>query len=288
MHKYLNLSEYLKNEFGERIQKLPVDGGFSCPNRINEKTGCLFCSDKGSGEFTEYRDSITEQIEIQKKLYLAGKEANKFIAYFQNFSNTYGSINELRNKYDEALSCNGIVGLAIATRPDCINDDVLTLLYEYSKKTFIWIELGFQTSNENTVELINRGYHNKVFDDCVKKLNEIEMKTVVHIIFGLPYESEKDYINTVKYIQEKNIWGIKFHSLYIQYNSPMFEYYKQHTFHIITMDEYTDSVAESIKILNNKLVIHRLTGDCKKDLLYEPKWSLDKLSVISQINKKLK
>lgn len=288
MQKYLNLSEYVKNEFGEKIQKLPIDGDFLCPNRVNGKTGCIFCSDKGSGEFTEGGNSITEQLEIQKKLYSKNKEVNKFIAYFQSFSNTYGSIQELRNKYDEALSCDGIVGLAIATRPDCINDDVLMLLDEYNRKIFMWIELGFQTSNENTAELINRGYQNAVFDDCVKRLNKIGMKTVVHVIFGLPYESEKDYISTIKYICDKKLWGIKFHSLYIQYDSPIYEYYKQHIFHIITKDEYTDSVAESIRILDNKLVIHRLTGDCKKDLLYEPKWSLDKLSVISQINKKLK
>jgi hypothetical protein len=213
---------------------------------------------------------------------------NKFIAYFQSFSNTYGNVDELRRKYDEALSCEGIVGLAIATRPDCINDDVLILLDEYNRKIFMWIELGFQTSNENSTKLINRGYINIIFDDCVKKLNGIGMKTVVHVIFGLPYESGKDFINTIKYICDKNLWGIKFHSLYIQYNSPMYEYYKQYPFHIISKDEYTDSVAESIRILDNKLIIHRLTGDCKKDLLYEPKWSLDKLSVISQINKKLR
>jgi hypothetical protein len=287
MHKYLNLSEYLVNEFGEKIQKLPIDGGFLCPNRVNGNTGCLFCSDKGSGEFTEGGKSITEQIEIQKRLY-SDKKAGKYIAYFQNFSNTYGNVDELKRKYDEALSSEGIVGLAIATRPDCINDDVLTLLDEYNRKTCIWIELGFQTSNETTAKLVNRGYANIVFDECIHKLNEISMKTVVHVIFGLPSESEKDYIETIKYLRDRKLWGIKFHSLYIQYDTPLYEYYKCHPFHIITKDEYTDAVAESIRILDNKLVIHRLTGDCKKDLLYEPKWSLDKLSVISQLNKKLK
>lgn len=290
MQSYPTLNQYLRTEFNKKMIKLPIDGGFSCPNRENGKKGCIFCSEKASGEFTYSDISIKDQITSQIKRY---KDINKtddqtgYIAYFQNFSNTYDTPKVLKEKYDEALSNENIKGIAIATRPDCINDDILELLKYYNDITHLWIELGFQTSNENTARFINRGYDNITFSECVKKLNKNEIKSVVHVIFGLPNEKYEDYISTIKYIKKRNIWGIKIHSLYIQKNTLLFYNYLNEPFHIITFEEYTDAVSEAIKILDNQVVIHRLTGDCPKLELFEPKWSLDKLKVISTINKKL-
>lgn len=290
MQSYPTLNQYLRTEFNKKMIKLPIDGGFSCPNRENGKKGCIFCSEKASGEFTYSDISIKDQITTQIKRY---KDINKtddqtgYIAYFQNFSNTYDTPKVLKEKYDEALSNENIKGIAIATRPDCINGDILELLKYYNDITHLWIELGFQTSNENTARFINRGYDNITFSECVKKLNKNEIKSVVHVIFGLPNEKYEDYISTIKYIKKRNIWGIKIHSLYIQKNTLLFYNYLNEPFHIITFEEYTDAVSEAIKILDNQVVIHRLTGDCPKLELFEPKWSLDKLKVISTINKKL-
>ncbi|NLV34702.1 MAG: TIGR01212 family radical SAM protein, partial [Clostridiaceae bacterium] len=225
MQSYPTLNQYLRTEFNKKMIKLPIDGGFSCPNRENGNKGCIFCSEKASGEFTYSDISIKDQITSQIKRY---KDINKtddqtgYIAYFQNFSNTYDTPKVLKEKYDEALSNENIKGIAIATRPDCINDDILELLKYYNDITHLWIELGFQTSNENTARFINRGYDNITFSECVKKLNKNEIKSVVHVIFGLPNEKYEDYISTIKYIKKRNIWGIKIHSLYIQKNTLLF------------------------------------------------------------------
>lgn len=290
MQAYPILSEYLIKTFNKKIVKLPIDGGFTCPNRINNKKGCLFCSDTGSGEFTYKGYSISDQIELQKKRLENKKIYNRdisYIAYFQNFTNTYDSVENLRYKYTQALSCKDIVGLAIATRPDCINNEILELLKEINNLTHLWIELGLQSSNENTAELIERGYNNQVFELCVNNLHLNSIKTVAHIIFGLPNETKKDYYKTVYYVKSLGMWGIKIHSLYIQKSTRLYDYYFKNPFHILSRNEYTEAASESIKILDNQLIIHRLTGDCEKSLLFEPKWSLDKLKVISEINRKL-
>ncbi|HOD92715.1 MAG TPA: TIGR01212 family radical SAM protein [Clostridia bacterium] len=290
MQSYPTISEYLRKTFNKKIVKLPVDGGFTCPNRINGNTGCLFCSEKASGEFTFSDLSIKEQLIRQMARYKSINKSNEntgYIAYFQNFSNTYASSDILSKKYDEALSVEQIEGIAIATRPDCIDYKISELLEYYNKKTNLWIELGFQTANEKTSILINRGYSNKVLTECVEQLNKRSIKIVIHVIFGLPYEEYDDYIETIKFVKSLNVWGIKLHSLYIQKDTALHKYYENNPFHIITFNEYTDAVCEAIKILENKIVIHRLTGDCVKSELYEPKWSLDKLKVISTINRKL-
>lgn len=290
MQSYPTLSEYLKNTFSKKMVKLPIDGGFTCPNREKGNDGCLFCSEKGSGEFTFSNFSIEKQIELQKEKFIKSGKADKhtaFIAYFQNFTNTYDKVEILKYKYDQALTCENIYGLAIATRPDCISDEILELLEQLNKRTHLWIELGFQTSNQNTAELINRGYENNVFDRCIKKLNDLNIKTVAHVIFGFPYETLDDYMNTVKHVKNQNIWGIKIHCLYIQKDSRLFEFYCKQPFDIISMRQYTDAVCEALKILENRVIIHRLTGDCDRELLFEPKWSADKLKVISEINRKM-
>ncbi len=290
MQSYPTLSQYIKNTFNKKMIKLPIDGGFSCPNKENGKTGCIFCSKKASGEFAFAELSIKEQVLAQIKRYKSINKADDntgYIAYFQNFSNTYDEPEILRGKYNEALDVKNVEGLAIATRPDCINDEILNLLKYYNQITHLWIELGFQTSNENTARFINRGYENSVFNECIQKLHQCSIKVVVHVIFGLPYEMHEDYISTIKHIKSLKIWGIKIHSLYLQNDTLLKEIYEKENLHIITFEEYTDAVCEAIKILENNVVIHRITGDCQKSELFEPKWSLNKLKVISTVNSKL-
>lgn len=291
MRRFLSFNDYFKKEFGGKVVKLSLDAGCTCPNRdgkISTK-GCIFCSENGSGDFCGDRlDSINEQIISQKKLLSKKWKSNKFIAYFQNFTNTYGDINYLRKLYNEIIKHENIVGLAIATRADCIDNEVLELLESLNKKTFLWIELGMQTTNDNTLKLLNRGYNHAVFNNTAMKLKEKNIKFLTHIIFGLPYETRKDMENTMKYIINLHPWGVKFHSLYIQKNSPLYNYYLENPFQLIEKDEYIDIVTEAIRMLPPDIVIHRITGDPDKKQLFKPIWCADKLSVISSIDKTLK
>ncbi|WP_242491894.1 TIGR01212 family radical SAM protein [Miniphocaeibacter massiliensis] len=283
------LNDYFKDKYGKKILKLSINAGFSCPNRENGLNGCLFCSEAGSGEFGgNVKKSITEQIEEQIKFLSYKNKSDSYIAYFQSFTNTYDSIDNLKRKYFEALNHEKVIGLAIATRPDCINNSIINLLEEINEKYELWVELGFQTSNENTAKLIRRGYINEVFKNTVNKLNNSKIKTVAHLIFGLPYESEKDWLNSINYLANKNLWGIKFHSLYIQKNSDLYDFYLKNKFKIIDKEEYISIVSKALGLIPKEYVVHRVTGDADKTELFLPKWSADKLSVICSIQKKLK
>lgn len=269
--------------------KLSLDGGFSCPNRENGLNGCLFCSDEGSGEFGGSRKfSIEEQIVDQMDFLSHKNRSNKYIAYFQNFTNTYDTVENLRKKYYLALNHDKIIGLAIATRPDCIDDEIIDLLKEISGKYELWVELGFQTSNEKTANLIRRGYENKIFINAFKKLDKAGIKVVTHLIFGLPEENYNDWINSINFISKLNIWGIKFHNLFIQFDSDIYGYYLENKFKFISKDEYVNIVCEAIRLIPKNTIVHRLTGDGDKSKLFMPKWSMDKLSVISTIQRELK
>lgn len=289
MQKYKTLSVYLNEKFKDKILKLPVYGGFSCPNLKGNNKGCLFC-EEGTSDYAykdlNIEDQIIEQIKRLEKVKKAN-ENTKYLAYFQSYTNTYADVETLKEKYQEALKHEKVVGLVIATRPDCLDDQVIDLLKDINEKTFLWLELGFQTSNESTAKLINRGYDNLVFEKALKRLKENNIKVVTHVIFGLPFESKVDYFNTIKYLKKQEIWGIKIHSLYIEKDSKMQEYYYKNPFPIITFEDYVEAVAESLKIIGEDIVIHRLTGDCLKEKLFEPKWSGDKLKVLSSINKRL-
>lgn len=289
--RYNNLSSYFINKFGEKLVKLPLDAGLSCPNRdgkLSEK-GCLFCNEKGSGDFTSSKLlSIEEQIEEQKKLLSRKSKSGKYIAYFQNFTNTYADPIFLKKIYSKALNCEGIVGLAIATRPDCLDDEIITLLDEFNKKTFLWIELGLQTIHEKTAHLINRAYPLDVFENSFYKLKKKEIKTVIHLIVGLPYESKKEILESVDYVSKINPWGIKLHLLHILKDSPLNDFYMKNHFHLLSLEEYADIITQSISLLNPSIIIHRITGDGNKDNLIEPKWSLNKKMVLNTINKTLK
>lgn len=289
--KFYKLNNFLKENFKEKIYKVSLDGGFTCPNRdgkISNK-GCLFCSDKGSGEFAGDRcKTITAQIDEQIDFMKDKIGSSKVIAYFQNFTNTYGDVEYLRKIYYEALNHEKVIGIAIATRPDCLSDDVIDLLDEINKKYFLWVELGLQTANDNIGKIINRGYDTKVYIDSCKILNEKNIKFVTHMIVGLPNEEKKDLYDTIDLINSVKSWGIKIHLLYILKNSKLLNYYQQNPFKIYEKDEYENTVIELLERLSPSIVVHRLTGDAKKDELFEPLWSLNKRGILNSIEKKLK
>ena len=284
--RYNQFNTWSKNKFGERTLKICIDGGFSCPNRDGTKGcgGCTFCGERGSGENTK-RIDIATQVKAHLSSYKADR-ANKFIAYFQNFSNTYADLSTLRKKYDSALIDDRIVALAIATRPDCIDEDIVKLLSEYAKKYYVYVELGLQTSNEIVAQKFNRGYSNEQFVNAVKLLNKYNIDVVTHIMVGLPFEEKSDILNTVNFINSLNIMGVKIHSTYIIKNTALEELYNSGKYEPITLDYYVNNVCNIISHLRPDIVVCRITGDAPKDLLIEPKWNARKKIVLNAINQK--
>lgn len=288
MQRYNDLSSYLKKKFGSRLLKLSIDGGFSCPNRKNGKKGCKFCSETGSGEFTTKRKSITEQLKAQISFLKEKNKNDGYIAYFQSYTNTFLPVEELRKMYYEAINFPNVKVLSIATRADCFNEEIYKLLAELNEKIEVWIELGLQSSNENTRNNMNIGYSTETFENCVKRLKELNIKTIFHIIFGLPNETKNDYKNTIDYVNNKKPWGIKIHSLYIQNDCELYEEYLKNNFKVITWNEYIDALIMAIENLDKDIIIHRLTGDGDKEKLVAPLWSKDKIKTIGEISKILK
>lgn len=256
-NKYLSASDFFKQKFGTKIIKLPIDAGFTCPNRDGtlSDSGCIFCSKKGSGDFAGKKsDPILTQLK-KMKLKLANKwDTNKYMAYFQAFTNTYASVEELRKKYYSVLQDKDIIAISIATRPDCINKEVVELLKELSEKVYVCVELGFQTSKPKTISLINRCYENYIFEDAVKILNKARIDIICHIIFGLPYETKEDMLNTVKYVSSFNISGIKLQLLHILKNTELENFYYKTKFKVLTLEEYVDIVVSAIEILPPQMV----------------------------------
>lgn len=287
--RYNSLNNYLKNKFGCKVYKLSLSSGLSCPNRdgLLSTKGCTFCSNGGSGEFaTEHNLGITEQIEKAKKLVSKKIIDGKYIAYFQSFSNTYGNIDYLRKIFTEAINHPDIVALSIGTRPDCLPKEVITLLSELNTIKPVWVELGLQTSNENTAKHINRGYSLDVFEKAVLDLNSINVDVIVHLIIGLPNETKNDIINSVKYVCSQNIAGIKLQLLHVLKNTPLEKEYLSDSFHILSLEEYTDILAKCITYIPKNIVIHRITGDGPKLLLVAPLWSANKKKVLNYINRR--
>lgn len=288
--KYLSLNEYLKNRFGQKIYKIAIDGGFTCPNRDGtlDTRGCIFCSKGGSGDFAEDRHlSITEQIEKGKKRVEKKIRNGKYIAYFQAFTNTYAPLEKLEALYREAINHPDVVAISIGTRPDCLGKDVLELLEELNKIKPIFVELGLQTIHERTAEYIRRGYTLDVYDNAVNDLHSIGVNVVTHIIVGLPNESKSDILKTVEYVC-KHTDGIKLQLLHIIKGTDLEADYKNGLFKALTLEEYVDIIKDCVKIIPNKIVIHRLTGDGAKKDLVAPLWSADKKAVLNTINKALK
>ena len=289
LERYKHLNKYLKDKFGERTLKICIDGGFTCPNRDGtiSTNGCIFCSEKGSGEHINYAESIAKQVRNYFSSYKS-QRANKFICYFQNFTNTYDSISNLKSKYDAALIDDRIVGLQIATRPDCINEDVCKLLKSYCDKYYVCVELGLQTSNNSTSELINRGYSNKQFSDAVTLLNKYNIDVVTHIMIGLPNENFDNLKNTVDFINSHNIRGLKIHCTYVVENTILANMYKNGFYEPISLDYYLECLAYVLTHINPNIVIHRVSGDAPKDLLLAPEWNCHKKWIINGLDKLLR
>ena len=285
LERYKHLNKYLKDKFGERTLKICIDGGFTCPNRDGRVGygGCAFCSERGSGEHI-VPDKISNQVRNYFTSYKA-ERANKFIAYFQNFTNTYDSIENLKMKYDAALIDDRIVALAIATRPDCISEDICKLLKSYSEKYYVWVELGLQTSNENTGKVINRGYTDEQFSAAVSLLNKYNIDVVTHIMVGLPGENFDDIKNTVEFINNHSIQGLKIHSTYVVKNTRLADMYFNGTYTPISLDYYLDCASYILTHISPDIVIHRVSGDAPKDLLIAPDWNLHKKWIINGLDK---
>lgn len=286
---YYSLNYFLREKFGEKVFKISLDAGFSCPNRDGKisRGGCIFCSERGSGDFAGDRCfSIEKQFEDIKAVMNKKWKQGKYIAYFQAYTNTYAPVDVLREKYEAAIAQEGVVALAIATRPDCLSQDVLEVLEEMSKKVYVWIELGLQTVSEDTARLINRGYSLEVFELAVMELAKRNIDIVAHCIFGLPGERKEDMLATVEYISHRPIKGIKFHLLHLMKDTPMVKIYEQGKLTFMEENEYTDLVCEAVAMLPQEMVVHRLTGDAPRETLIGPMWSLKKWEILNAIDRK--
>lgn len=287
---YKTLNEHYKEKFGCKVYKLSVDAGFSCPNRdgtVGTK-GCIFCSEKGSGEFAVGGNNILLQLEKAKEKVSAKIKIGKYIAYFQSFTNTYADIKTLESLYKTAILPDYIVGISIATRPDCLSDEIIALLSEINKIKPVYVELGLQTVNDKTAEYIRRGYKTEVYFDAVNRLKKIGINVVTHIIIGLPFETKADAINTTKQVVSAGSDGVKFHLLHVLKNTDLYEDYKNGVFDCLTFYEYADILKACINVLNSETVVHRITGDGAKRDLVAPLWSADKKWVLNRLNEYLK
>lgn len=290
MKHFYSLNDYCREEFGHKLYKLSLDAGMTCPNRDGKigTGGCIFCSESGSGEFSEKMcNDINEQIERAKARVAHKNKGGRYIAYFQSFTNTYAPTDYLRRIFTEAVMHPDIDVLSVATRPDCVGDDVVELLSELNKIKPVWVELGFQTSDEKSAEYIGRGYGNEVFADAVKRLSAAGIKTVAHIILGLPYEDTDTMKKSVRFVCDAGIWGIKLHLLHVLEGSRLADEYAKGAFQCLGEDKYLDTVCEMLKIIPSDVVIHRLTGDGDKKKLIAPLWSGDKKHVLASLNKRL-
>ena len=288
--RYHSLNYFLREKFGEKVFKISLDGGFSCPNRDGKISngGCLFCSERGSGDYAGDRElSITKQFNNIKEMMAHKWKSGKYIAYFQAYTNTYAPIDELRRKYEEALNQEDVVAIAIATRPDCLDDEVLDLLEEINNRVYLWIELGLQTSNDVTSKKINRGYKLEVFEKAMKNLKERNIDVVVHDILGLPGETKEDMLNTIDYIANSGARGVKFHLLHLMKQTPMVKVYEKGELEFLSQEEYIDLITKGIAMIPKEMVVHRLTGDAPRELLIGPMWSLKKWEVLNSIDKAL-
>ena len=286
--RYHTLNYYYKTKYGKKTFKVSLNAGFSCPNKVNG-SGCIFCSPLGSGDFAgdKEKDLITQFNEVKE--IMEKKWPNSYyIGYFQANTNTFAPVNILKEKYETILSLPNVVGLNIATRSDAITDECYDYLSEINKKTDLIVELGLQSIKSSTLKFINRGHDLDNFTKCVKNLQKRHIKVVVHIINGLPNETKEDMLATVKYLNDLHIDGIKIHMLHIIKNTPLATYYQNHPFHILTKEEYIDIVINELELLDPQIVIHRITGDPKKEDLIAPNWLLKKFCVLNDIDKEMK
>ncbi len=283
--RYNNLSSYLKSRYGTRLSKICIDGGFGCPNRDGKcgTGGCIYCGERGAGEHIDARSDIRAQAEAA----LSANTKARFIAYFQNFTNTYASTDVLKERYDSALISDRIKILAIGTRPDCITKEIAELIASYKSRVDVWVELGLQSSSDKTAEVINRGYKTEVYLRAAEILTSCGIPFVTHMIIGLPGESREDVHRTVDVINASGAWGIKIHSIYVMEGTRLADMYRSGEYVPPSADEYAELASECISRLRPDIIVHRITGDCPDGLLVAPRWNEDKNAVISQIQKKL-
>ena len=290
--RYTTWNEYLRTNFGEKIFKVPIDAGFDCPNRDGTVAhgGCTFCTVSGSGDMIlEPEAPIADQFAAEvAQFHKKWPGVKKYIVYFQNFTNTYDSISNLKLKYDSALIDNRIVALAVATRPDCINEDICKLLKSYCNKYYVWVELGLQTSNDETGKLINRGYSSQQFSKAVDLLNKYNIDVVTHIMVGLPNESLDDIKNTIDFINNHNIQGLKIHCTYVVENTVLASMYYNGTYTPISLEYYLECAGYILSHINPNIVIHRVSGDAPKDLLVAPDWNSHKKWIMNGLDKYLR
>lgn len=297
----ITLNEYLRRRFGQKVYKISIDGGFTCPTRDGtlDTRGCIFCSIRGSGDFSEDRNlTVTEQIEkgkrrVEAKMPKTCADASeevgtkKYIAYFQAFTNTYAPVSHLRALYSEAIENPDIVAISIGTRPDCLPEDVLDLLEELNRIKPVWVELGLQTIHERTAEYIRRGYSLPVYDKAVADLKKRDIEVITHVILGLPGESREEMLESVKYVGDSGADGIKLQLLHVLQGTDLARDYIDGRFECMTMEEYVDLIYDAISLLPEDMVVHRMTGDGDKKILIAPMWSADKKRVLNALNKKL-
>ena len=287
--RYYTLDYYYKQKYKTKVFKVSLNLDLTCPNKDGTKSygGCIYCKN-GSGDFAGNKnDNLKEQFTNIKNILHKKWPNAKYIAYFQANTNTYGDINYLKEKYEETLTYENVLGINIATRCDAINEQCLNYLIELNKKTDLTIELGLQTIHEKTNKLLNLGYTLKEFEQTLKKLQESNIKTVIHIINGLPYETKEMMLETVKYLNKKNINGIKIHMLHILKGTELEKLYQKEKFHILTREEYVNIVCDQLELLNENIVINRITGDPKEDDLVEPTWLIKKFCILNEIDKEL-
>lgn len=286
----LTVNEYCKQQFGQKLYKLSLDGGMTCPNRDGtlDTRGCIFCSAGGSGDFTPNRNKpIEDQINEAKEKVSAKYKGDKYIAYFQAYTNTYAPVETLRQIFMTVINRDDIAVLSIATRPDCLSDEVLVLLDELNQIKPVWVELGLQTIHEKTAAYIRRGYHLAIYDKAIKDLNAIGIHTITHIILGLPGETKEDMLASVRHVVLQKSKGIKLQLLHVLKNTDLAMDYQNGLFKTMEFEEYVDLVAECVKLLPPDMVVHRLTGDGPKSLLIAPLWSADKKRVLNALHKKM-
>ena len=285
--RYHTLNYYYKNKYGKKVFKVALNAGFSCPNKVDGH-GCIFCSRLGSGDFAGNKedDLETQFYDVLKIMKNKWNDAY-YIGYFQANTNTYAPLDVLKDKYEQVLQIPNVIGLNIATRPDAITDECYDYLEDLNKRTDLTIEIGLQSIHEDTLKLINRGHDLACFDKCIKELKKRNIKTVVHIINGLPYETKEDMLETVKHLNELGIDGIKIHMLHIIKDTDLADMYKNKPFHVLTKDEYIDIVINQLELLDPKIVINRITGDPKKEDLIEPQWLLRKVALLDDIDKEM-
>ena len=289
--RFYSLDYFYRQKFGSKVARVTIDGGFTCPNRDGTVSsgGCIFCGTSGAGEFCADKAlPILQQINIQKTVLQNKWKELKIIPYFQSFTNTYAAVDVLRKKYEEALTAEDCVGLSIATRADCLGNDVLDLLEELNSRTFLQVELGLQTVNDKTAQVINRGYSLDVFTQSVQALQSRGIEIVAHLIVGLPGEDRTDYLNAVRYISDMKINGVKIQVLYLLQDAPLMQWYTEGKIKFVERFEYIDTIAAMLSYLSPQVVVHRLTGDPPWRSLIEPKWTTDKKQILNQINQYLK